>query len=195
MRDINACINLITQYVFNSLFFRRNLSRAVTLLEMIKRREKTKREHVHLGIEIFEKRYQAKDFNGYLLAEYTNNAMKNTRFVNNNHSKCYSIATFIIKSRSVFGGFFIFGTYRSAFAPLYGNQYSGQQSNQYWTNSGSHYGSGGNATGISTLLNKHSNNDVDGSLHNNNSRKEKRQYKKRKHKNQREKQASGELNV
>lgn len=63
------------------LFCRRNLSRAVTLLEMIKRREKTKREHVHLGIEIFEKRYQAKDFNGFLLAEYTNNAMKNTRFV------------------------------------------------------------------------------------------------------------------
>lgn len=81
--------------------------------------------------------------------------------------------------------------YRSAFAPLYGNQYSGQQANQYWTNSGTHYGSGGNATGMSTLLNKHGNNDVDGSLHNNN-RKEKRQYKKRKHKNQREKQASGE---
>lgn len=46
---------------------------------MIKRREKTKREHVHLGIEIFEKRYQAKDFNGYLLAEYTNNAVKSSR--------------------------------------------------------------------------------------------------------------------
>lgn len=52
----------------------------MTLLEMIKRREKTKRENVHLGIEIFEKRYQARDFNGYLLAEYTNNAMKNSRF-------------------------------------------------------------------------------------------------------------------
>lgn len=48
---------------------------------MIKRREKTKREHVHLGIEIFEKRYQAKDFNGFLLAEYTNNAIKTSRFV------------------------------------------------------------------------------------------------------------------
>lgn len=62
------------------VIYRRNLSRAVTLLEMIKRREKTKRENVHLGIEIFEKRYQARDFNGYLLAEYTNNAMKNSRF-------------------------------------------------------------------------------------------------------------------
>lgn len=48
---------------------------------MIKRREKTKREHVHLGIEIFEKRYQAKDFNGYLLAEYTNNAVKTSRYI------------------------------------------------------------------------------------------------------------------
>lgn len=62
------------------LFFRRNLSRAVTLLEMIKRREKTKREHVHLGIEIFEKRYQAKDFNGCLLNEFTNNAVKSSRY-------------------------------------------------------------------------------------------------------------------
>lgn len=60
---------------------RRNLSRAVTILEMIKRREKTKREDVHLGIEIFEKRYQAKDFNGQLLAEYSNVAVKSSRYV------------------------------------------------------------------------------------------------------------------
>lgn len=53
----------------------------MTLLEMIKRREKTKREHVHLGIEIFEKRYQAKDFNGCLLNEFTNNAVKSSRYV------------------------------------------------------------------------------------------------------------------
>lgn len=78
--------------------------------------------------------------------------------------------------------------HRSAFAPLYGNQYSGQQSNQYWPNSGSHYGSSGNA-GMSSLL-KHDSDDLDGPLHNIN-RKEKRQYKKRKHKNQREKQPSG----
>lgn len=52
----------------------------MTLLDLIKRREKAKRENVHLGIEIFEKRYQAKDFNGYLLAEYTNNINK-SRFV------------------------------------------------------------------------------------------------------------------
>lgn len=39
------------------LKLRRDLSRAVTLLEMVKRREKTKREHLHLTIEVYEKRY------------------------------------------------------------------------------------------------------------------------------------------
>lgn len=39
------------------LKLRRDLSRAVTLLEMVKRREKTKREHLHLTIEIYEKRF------------------------------------------------------------------------------------------------------------------------------------------
>ncbi|XP_076305217.1 enhancer of polycomb homolog 1-like isoform X2 [Tachypleus tridentatus] len=51
------------------LKLRRDLSRAVTLLEMVKRREKTKREHLHLTVEIFEKRYQAKDYTGQILAE------------------------------------------------------------------------------------------------------------------------------
>lgn len=51
------------------LKLRRDLSRAVTLLELVKRREKTKREHLHLTIEVFEKRYQHKDFTGSLLAE------------------------------------------------------------------------------------------------------------------------------
>lgn len=48
---------------------RRDLSRAVTLLELVKRREKTKREYLHLTIEIYEKRYQAHDFTGSMLAE------------------------------------------------------------------------------------------------------------------------------
>lgn len=39
------------------LKLRRDLSRAVTLLELVKRREKTKREHLHLTIEVYEKRY------------------------------------------------------------------------------------------------------------------------------------------
>lgn len=55
---------------------------------MIKRREKTKREDLHLGIEIFEKRYQAKDFNGQLLAEFSNIAVKSTRYVMFNDVEC-----------------------------------------------------------------------------------------------------------
>ena len=38
------------------LKLRRDLSRAVTILEMIKRREKSKRELLHLTLEIVEKR-------------------------------------------------------------------------------------------------------------------------------------------
>jgi hypothetical protein len=47
---------------------------------MVKRREKTKRDELQLSIEIYEKRYQAKDFSGQLLAEYTSSATK-LRFV------------------------------------------------------------------------------------------------------------------
>ena len=50
---------------------------------MIKRREKTKREDLRLGIEIFEKRFQAKDFNGQLLSEFSNIAAKSARYVYN----------------------------------------------------------------------------------------------------------------
>lgn len=59
------------------LKLRRDLSRAVTLLEMVKRREKTKREHLHLTIEVFEKRYQVGDFSGQVMAEVM--AMKNSQ--------------------------------------------------------------------------------------------------------------------
>lgn len=38
------------------LKLRRDLSRAVTLLEMVKRREKAKREFLNLNIEVFERR-------------------------------------------------------------------------------------------------------------------------------------------
>lgn len=73
---------------------------------------------------------------------------------------------------------------RLAFAPLYGNHYSGQ-SNQ-WSNSGSQYHllGMGNAS-ASAQNNKRGSSDIDAVLGTN--RKEKRQYKKRKHKNQREK--------
>ncbi|GLV39686.1 Enhancer of Polycomb [Carabus blaptoides fortunei] len=59
------------------LKLRRDLSRAVTLLELVKRREKTKREYLHLTIEIYEKRYQAHDFTGTMLAEVS--ALKASR--------------------------------------------------------------------------------------------------------------------
>lgn len=59
------------------LKLRRDLSRAVTLLELVKRREKMKREFVHLTLEVFEKRYQSKDFSGSVIAELS--AIKSSR--------------------------------------------------------------------------------------------------------------------
>ncbi|KAM8856089.1 LOW QUALITY PROTEIN: enhancer of polycomb homolog 2 [Spinachia spinachia] len=49
------------------LTLRREFSRAVTTLEMIKRREKSKRELLHLTLEVVEKRYQMEDFSGETL--------------------------------------------------------------------------------------------------------------------------------
>ncbi len=51
------------------LKLRRDLSRAIVLLEMVKRREKTKKEDVNLTAEIFEKRYNMGDFDGKMIAE------------------------------------------------------------------------------------------------------------------------------
>lgn len=73
-----------------------------------------------------------------------------------------------------------------AFAPIYGNQYTQQQSNQNWPNSSSPYhGSGNHSSSHSGAANKRV--DIDSNLLNKNGQKEKRPYKKRKHKNQREK--------
>ncbi|XP_028250296.1 enhancer of polycomb homolog 2 [Parambassis ranga] len=51
------------------LRLRREFSRTVTILEMIKRREKSKRELLHLTLEMVEKRYQMGDFSGEILRE------------------------------------------------------------------------------------------------------------------------------
>ncbi|KAM4626264.1 LOW QUALITY PROTEIN: enhancer of polycomb homolog 2 [Discoglossus pictus] len=51
------------------LKLRREFSRAITILEMIKRREKTKRELLHLTLEVVEKRYNMGDFGGEILNE------------------------------------------------------------------------------------------------------------------------------
>lgn len=82
------------------LKLRRDLSRAVTLLEMVKRREKTKREHLHLTIEVFEKRYQVGDFNGQIMAEVM--AMKNSRpsYVSVNNSQLSRQESRLSKHRS-----------------------------------------------------------------------------------------------
>lgn len=153
------------------LKLRRDLSRAVTLLEMIKRREKAKREQMHLSVEVFEKRYQARDYNGQLLAEFTSQAAKSTRpAFAPIYSNQYSMASA--------GG-----------SPQTHN--SGQ-----WQSSANvnHYGATqyGVAGGGSGGANKR---DLDGGGVNGNigsSRKEKRQYKKRKHKqSQRDKRGGG----
>uniref|UniRef100_A0AAY5EUC0 Enhancer of polycomb homolog n=1 Tax=Electrophorus electricus TaxID=8005 RepID=A0AAY5EUC0_ELEEL len=51
------------------LKLRREFSRTVTILEMIKKREKSKRELLHLTLEVVEKRYQMGDFSGEVLKE------------------------------------------------------------------------------------------------------------------------------
>ncbi|XP_009975690.1 PREDICTED: enhancer of polycomb homolog 1 isoform X2 [Tauraco erythrolophus] len=51
------------------LKLRRDLSRTVTILEMIKRREKSKRELLHLTLEIMEKRYNLGDYSGEIVSE------------------------------------------------------------------------------------------------------------------------------
>ncbi|KAF4106339.1 hypothetical protein G5714_012329 [Onychostoma macrolepis] len=51
------------------LKLRRDLSRAVTILEMIKKREKSKRELLHLTLEIVEKRNAIPDFGSEVMAE------------------------------------------------------------------------------------------------------------------------------
>ncbi|XP_057380415.1 enhancer of polycomb homolog 1-like [Daphnia carinata] len=53
------------------LKLRRDLSRALSLLDMIKKREKFKREVVHFGIEVYEKRYQLSDYSGHVINELT----------------------------------------------------------------------------------------------------------------------------
>ncbi|KAL1006758.1 hypothetical protein UPYG_G00076490 [Umbra pygmaea] len=51
------------------LKLRRDLSRAVTILEMIKRREKSKRELLHLTLEIVDKRNGMPDYGSEVMAE------------------------------------------------------------------------------------------------------------------------------
>ncbi|XP_038108346.1 uncharacterized protein LOC6043078 [Culex quinquefasciatus] len=138
------------------LKLRRDLSRAVTLLEMIKRREKIKREQLHLSIEVYEKRYQAQDFAGQMLAEFASNATKASRpafapIYSNQYSSHHG---------AMAGGQ---GVASGSGAGVYGGSGSSSQ-----------YHGGGS-----------SRDKRDGDSHSS-SRKEKRQYKKRKHKIQKD---------
>lgn len=165
----------VTKFLI-SKYSRRDLSRAVKLLEMVKRREKMKKDDLQLNIEIYEKRYQAKDFSGQLMSEYTAVATK---------------SRYEFKFKSQFDNKLsqkLFVLCRPAFAPLYSNQYynhhlssnSISQNNQWNNSSSQNY--------ANMHLNHHhlqNKRDFDG-MSTSSSRKEKRQYKKRKHKTQRE---------
>ncbi|XP_053213578.1 enhancer of polycomb homolog 1-like [Panonychus citri] len=51
------------------LKLRRDISRAVDLLSLVKHREKLKNEHLQLTLDIFKKRYEMGDYSGQVLAE------------------------------------------------------------------------------------------------------------------------------
>ncbi|CAG2110338.1 unnamed protein product, partial [Medioppia subpectinata] len=51
------------------LKLRRDLSRAVNLLDFVKHREKLKREHLKCSVDVYEKRYQMGDFSGQIISE------------------------------------------------------------------------------------------------------------------------------
>ena len=51
------------------LKLRRDLNRAVLLLEMVKKREKLKKETLNLTTDIYDKRYQAEDWEGVLIQQ------------------------------------------------------------------------------------------------------------------------------
>jgi len=75
------------------LKLKRDLTRAVTLLEMVKRREKMKREHLNLNIEVFERRYELQDFTGSILSEISSQRTQRPAFAPlfSNHQVYWSI--------------------------------------------------------------------------------------------------------
>lgn len=140
---------------------------------MVKRREKMKKDDLQLSIDIYDKRFQSKDFTGQLLAEYTAATTKTRYFyiIRLNLSKMY----------------WKFTHSRPAFAPIYSNQFYhhttsnlASHSNQWNSTSSTQ-----NYSGIHLNHHLQSKRDFDG-MSTSSSRKEKRQYKKRKHKAQRE---------
>lgn len=66
------------------LKLKRDLNRAVNLLDLVKERERMKRDHLNITVDIFKKRYELGDYSGQILAEVT--ALQSARAHNNNLS-------------------------------------------------------------------------------------------------------------
>ncbi|XP_006498074.1 enhancer of polycomb homolog 2 isoform X1 [Mus musculus] len=88
------------------LKLRREFSRAITILEMIKRREKTKRELLHLTLEVVEKRYHLGDYGGEILNEVKVNRSEKELYAspatlhNGNHHKVQECKTKVLSPAS-----------------------------------------------------------------------------------------------
>lgn len=63
------------------LKLRRDLNRAANLLDLVKKRERMKRDHLNITVDIFKKRYELGDYSGQILAEVT--ALQSVRSHNN----------------------------------------------------------------------------------------------------------------
>jgi enhancer of polycomb-like protein len=63
------------------LKLKRDLNRAVNLLDLVKKRERMKRDHLNITVDIFKKRYELGDYSGQILAEVT--ALQSLRAHNN----------------------------------------------------------------------------------------------------------------
>jgi enhancer of polycomb-like protein len=63
------------------LKLKRDLNRAVNLLDLVKKRERMKRDHLNITVDIFKKRYELGDYSGQILAEVT--ALQSMRSHNN----------------------------------------------------------------------------------------------------------------
>lgn len=66
------------------LKLKRDLNRAVTLLDLVKKRERMKRDQLSITVDIFKKRYELGDYSGQILAEVS--AQQRARAQNNVNS-------------------------------------------------------------------------------------------------------------
>ena len=66
------------------LKLKRDLNRAVNLLDLVKKRERMKRDHLSITVDIFKRRYELGDYSGQILAEVT--ALQSARSQNNVNS-------------------------------------------------------------------------------------------------------------